>query len=461
MASLTVRQLDDRLKQRLRLRAARNGRSVEDEVRTILRAAAEESGALPIEDTPTQRRETRPAAQRVLLIIGGGIAAYKSLDLIRRLKERGLAVRCILTKAAEHFITPLAAGAIVGERVFTDLFDPAHEFDIGHIRLARETDLVVVAPATADLMAKLAGGHANDLATAVLLATTAKVLLAPAMNPRMWSNNATQRNRAQLAADGFVLVGPNEGEMAEAGESGTGRMAEPMEIADAAQNLLAHGRALDGKRVLVTSGPTHEPIDPVRYLANRSSGKQGHAIAAAAAAAGAAVTLISGPVSVPDPPGVTTVHVETARDMLVAVERALPADVAIFAAAVADWRVANTSAQKLKKTAGKNAPALSFAENPDILATIAHLKAKRPQLVIGFAAETENVAANAKAKLAAKGADWILANDVSPKTGIMGGDSNTIQLVTAKGVESWPPQPKDDVAAMLIARIAGALEDKS
>jgi len=461
MASLTVRQLDDRLKQRLRLRAARNGRSVEDEVRTILRAAAEESGALPIEDTPTQRRETRPAAQRVLLIIGGGIAAYKSLDLIRRLKERGLAVRCILTKAAEHFITPLAAGAIVGERVFTDLFDPAHEFDIGHIRLARETDLVVVAPATADLMAKLAGGHANDLATAVLLATTAKVLLAPAMNPRMWSNNATQRNRAQLAADGFVLVGPNEGEMAEAGEGGTGRMAEPMEIADAAQNLLAHGRALDGKRVLVTSGPTHEPIDPVRYLANRSSGKQGHAIAAAAAAAGAAVTLISGPVSVPDPPGVTTVHVETARDMLVAVERALPADVAIFAAAVADWRVANTSAQKLKKTAGKNAPALSFAENPDILATIAHLKAKRPQLVIGFAAETENVAANAKAKLAAKGADWILANDVSPKTGIMGGDSNTIQLVTAKGVESWPPQPKDDVAAMLIARIAGALEDKS
>src|SRR6185503_13927906 len=356
MASLTVRQLDDRLKQQLRLRAARNGRSVEDEVRTILRAAADESGALPIEDAPAQGRETRPAAKRVLLIVGGGIAAYKSLDLIRRLKERGLAVRCILTKAAEHFITPLAAGAIVGERVFTDLFDPAHEFDVGHIRLARETDLVVVAPATADLMAKLAGGHANDLATAVLLATTAKVLLAPAMNPRMWSNNATQRNRAQLAADGFVLVGPNEGEMAEAGEGGTGRMAEPMEIADAAQNLLAHGRALDGKRVLVTSGPTHEPIDPVRYLANRSSGKQGHAIAAAAAAAGAAVTLISGPVSVPDPPGVTTVHVETARDMLQAVERALPADVAIFAAAVADWRVANTSAQKLKKTASKNAP---------------------------------------------------------------------------------------------------------
>jgi phosphopantothenoylcysteine decarboxylase/phosphopantothenate--cysteine ligase len=321
--------------------------------------------------------------------------------------------------------------------------------------------LIVVAPATADLMAKLAGGHANDLATAVLLATTAKVLLAPAMNPRMWSNKSTQRNRAQLAADGFSFIGPNEGEMAEAGESGTGRMAEPMEIADAAQNLLAHGLALDGTRVLVTSGPTHEPIDPVRYVANRSSGKQGHAVAAAAAAAGAAVTLISGPVNVPDPPGVTTVHVETARDMLQAVENALPADVAIFAAAVADWRVANASAQKIKKTAGRSAPALSFAENPDILATVAHLKAKRPRLVIGFAAETENVAANAKAKLATKGADWILANDVSPQTGIMGGDSNTIQLVTAKGVESWPPQSKDDVAAMLIARIADTLKDKS
>src|SRR5690242_11541897 len=320
MASLTVRQLDDRLKKLLRLRAAKSGRSVEDEVRTILREAAEDTGRAVLDafepsTVKSRARTLRPplpaGAKRVLLIIGGGIAAYKSLDLIRRLKARGIAVRCILTKAAEHFVTPLSAGALVGEGVFTDLFDPAGEFDVGHIRLARETDLIVVAPATADLMAKLAGGHADDLATTVLLATTAKIVLAPAMNPRMWSNNATQRNRAQLAADGFVLVGPNEGEMAEAGEGGTGRMAEPMEIADAAQNLLAHGRALDGKRVLVTSGPTHEPIDPVRYLANRSSGKQGHAIAAAAAAAGAAVTLISGPVSVPDPPGVTTVHVET------------------------------------------------------------------------------------------------------------------------------------------------------
>ena len=371
MASLTVRQLDDRLKRLLRLRAAKNGRSVEDEVRTILRAAADEAGAAAPEafTPPAQeaRGATRPAARRVLVIIGGGIAAYKSLDLIRRLKERGLAVRCILTKAAEHFVTPLSAGAIVGSHVFTDLFDPAHEFDVGHIRLARETDLIVVAPATADLMAKLAGGHANDLATATLLATTTKVLLAPAMNPRMWANKATQRNVAQLAADGFFFVGPNEGEMAEAGESGTGRMAEPLEIADAAGRLLTQGQALAGKRVLVTSGPTHEPIDPVRYLANRSSGKQGHAVAAAAAAAGAEVTLVSGPVNVPDPPGVTTIHVETAREMLQAAERALPVDIAIFAAAVADWRVANASEQKIKKVAGKGVPALTFAENPDIL----------------------------------------------------------------------------------------------
>jgi phosphopantothenoylcysteine decarboxylase / phosphopantothenate---cysteine ligase len=461
MASLTVRQLDERLKKLLRLRAAKNGRSVEDEVRTILRAAADEAGAAALEAfaPPAQARTAgRPESKRVLLIIGGGIAAYKSLDLIRRLKERGLAVRCILTKAAEHFVTPLSAGAITGERVFTDLFDPAHEFDVGHIRLARETDLIVVAPATADLMAKLAGGLASDLATAVLLATTAKALLAPAMNPRMWGNKATQRNVAQLAADGFAFIGPNEGEMAEAGERGTGRMAEPLEIADAAGKLLADGQLLYGKRVLITSGPTHEPIDPVRYIANRSSGKQGHAITAAAAAAGAEVMLISGPVNVPDPPGVSVIHVETARDMLQAVERALPVDVAIFAAAVADWRVANAGAQKIKKTPGKGMPELTFAENPDILSTIAHRKKERPRLVIGFAAETENVAANAKAKLAAKGCDWILANDVSPQTGIMGGDSNTIQLVTAKGVEAWPPQSKDDVAAMLIARISEALK---
>jgi len=366
-------------------------------------------------------------------------------------------VRCILTKAAEHFVTPLAAGAILGERVFTDLFDTGSEFDIGHIRLAREADLVLVAPATADLMAKLAGGIASDLATTVLLATTAKILLAPAMNPRMWANKATQRNLAQVLADGAALVGPNEGEMAESGEAGLGRMAEPLEIAATVQKLLNPARLLAGKQVLVTSGPTYEPIDPVRYIANRSSGKQGHAIAAAAAAAGAAVTLLSGPVNLPDPPGVTTVHVESARDMLAAVERTLPVDVGIFAAAVADWRAAQPGAQKIKKTPGQTAHELALTQNPDILATVARMKAKRPKLVIGFAAETENVVANAKAKLASKGCDWVLANDVSPQTGIMGGDFNTIELVTAEGVEPWPPQSKEDVAAMLIGRIAEAL----
>jgi len=462
MASLTVRQLDDRLKQRLRLRAARHGRSVEDEVRSILRAAAQEEAPAPAAAAPTAGEPVAtPATKRVLLIISGGIAAYKSLDLIRRLKERGITVRCILTKAAQEFITPLSAGAIAGGRIYTDLFDPAHEFDVGHIRLARETDLVVVAPATADLMARLAGGHADDLATAVLLATGAPILLAPAMNPLMWANKATQRNLARLVADGVTLIGPNEGEMAEAGESGTGRMAEPLEIAAAVEQSLAAGRSqpLAGLRMLVTSGPTHEPIDPVRYIANRSSGKQGHAIAAAAAAAGAAVTLVSGPVTLPDPPGVTTVHVESAREMLKAVEHALPVDVAVFAAAVADWRVTDAGAQKIKKKPGEAVPALSLTENPDILSSIAHMKTQRPKLVIGFAAETENVVANARAKRARKGCDWILANDVSPQTGIMGGDRNTIELITADGVEPWPPQTKEAVATTLIERVAQELAE--
>jgi phosphopantothenoylcysteine decarboxylase/phosphopantothenate--cysteine ligase len=459
MASLTVRQLDESLKKRLRLRAACHGRSVEDEVRTILREAASEDTPSPPLPSAEIAAPAAPQVARVLLIVGGGIAAYKSLDLIRRLKERGLAVRCILTKAAEQFVTPLAAGAIVGGRVYSDLFDPAHEFDIGHIRLARESDLIVVAPATADLMAKMAGGHADDLATAVLLASTAKILLAPAMNPRMWSNKATQRNVAQLVADGAVLIGPNEGEMAEANERGLGRMAEPTEIAAAVNELLAEApRPLKGRRLLVTSGPTHEPIDPVRYIANRSSGKQGHAIAAAAARAGAEVMLVSGPVTLPDPPGVTAVHVESAREMLDAVKRALPVDAAIFAAAVADWRAAQATGQKIKKSVGEAPPSLRLAENPDILATVAHLTSGRPRLVIGFAAETENVVANAKAKLARKGSDWILANDVSPQTGIMGGDRNTIQLVSADGVESWPTQSKEEVAAALIARIAQTLQ---
>lgn len=472
MASLTVRQLDDRLKKLLRLRAARSGRSVEDEVRTILRDAAEATGHEALDPIERSAAAARPSTRssraapesadtkRVLLIIGGGIAAYKSLDLIRRLKERGITVRCILTKAAEQFVTPLSASALVGERVFTGLFDLAGEFDIGHIRLARETDLIVVAPATADLMAKLAGGHADDLATAVLLATTARILLAPAMNSRMWANKSTQRNLAQLAADGLVLVGPNEGEMAEANERGLGRMAEPLEIAAAVEKLLAAEaiQSLQGQRVLITSGPTHEPIDPVRYIANRSSGKQGHAIAAAAAAAGADVTLVSGPVNVPDPPGVKVIKVETARQMLQAVEHVLPVDVAIFAAAVADWRVANAGEHKLKKQAGKPVPELSLVENPDILATIAKRKTQRPKLVIGFAAETENVAANARTKLASKGCDWILANDVSPQSGVMGGDRNTITLVRASGVEAWPPQSKDEVASRLITRIADSLQ---
>jgi phosphopantothenoylcysteine decarboxylase/phosphopantothenate--cysteine ligase len=393
---------------------------------------------------------------RILLIIGGGIAAYKSLDLIRRLQERGARVRCVLTAAAQHFITPLAAGALCGERAHTGLFDAQSEFDVGHIRLARDTDLVIVAPATADLMAKMAGGHADDLATAVLLATDKPVLIAPAMNPYMWAAKATQRNLAQLKADGVRIVGPNSGEMAERGEAGLGRMAEPTEIAAAAEAILHGAGPLAGKRVLVTSGPTSEPIDPVRFIANHSSGKQGHAIAAAAAAAGAEVVLVSGPVTVPDPAGVSVVRVETAQQMLAAVEKALPVDVAVFAAAVADWRPREMSTGKIKKQGGRT-PTLELVENPDILATIAHRKAGRPSLVIGFAAETDDVLANAKAKLAKKGSDWILANDVSPATGIMGGDNNTVHLVSAAGVEAWPPQSKESVAHMLVERIGAAL----
>ncbi len=464
MASLTVRQLDERLKKLLRLRAARQGRSMEDEVRVILRKAAEASGRDILDSftPPTQPARQRSRAveadgRRVVLIIGGGIAAYKSLDLIRRLRERGIQVRCILTAAAQHFVTPLAAGALCGERAYTDLFDPQSEFDVGHIRLARDTDALIVAPATADLLAKMAGGHADDLASAVLLATDKPVLIAPAMNPHMWAGKATMRNLAQLAADGVRVVGPNSGEMAESGEAGVGRMAEPHEIAAATETMLRGTVSLAGKRVLVTSGPTAEPIDPVRFIVNRSSGKQGHAIATAAAAAGADVILVSGPVNLPDPTGVNVVRIETAQQMLQAVEKALPADVAIFAAAVADWRVERPSENKIKKQAGA-IPTLKLTENPDILATIAHRKSGRPRLVIGFAAETDHVIANAKAKLAKKGCDWIAANDVSPQTGIMGGDVNTIHLITAGGVESWPPQSKDEVARALIARVAATFD---
>ncbi len=465
MASLTVRQLDDKLKKLLRLRAVRNGRSMEDEIRVILRAAAEQAGGEILEHfEPPPRPKRQPAravaadSKRILLIIGGGIAAYKSLDLIRRLQDRGAQVRCILTAAAQHFITPLSVGALSGEHAFTDLFDARSEFDVGHIRMARDTNLVVVAPATADLLAKMAGGHADDLATAVLLATDKPILIAPAMNPHMWAATATRRNLAQLTTDGIHIVGPNAGEMAERGEAGQGRMAEPLEIVAAIEALARKAGPLAGKRVLVTSGPTNEPIDPVRYIANRSSGKQGHAIASAAAAAGADVVLVSGPVNLPDPHGLTVVKVETAQQMLKAVENALPADAAIFAAAVADWRADRTSDSKIKKQPGQT-PTLTLTENPDILSTIAHLRSKRPRLVVGFAAETNDIIANARAKLAKKGCDWIVANDVSPATGIMGGDSNTVHLVTASGVEDWPPQSKDDVARSLIERVVTALAE--
>jgi phosphopantothenoylcysteine decarboxylase/phosphopantothenate--cysteine ligase len=469
MATLTIRKLDDAIRDELRLRAARNGRSVEDEVRVILREASlgrTPSAAGPIASPEPTARDPATERPRVTLIIGGGIAAYKALDLIRRLKERHIHVRCVLTRAAQQFVTQLAASALSHERVYTDLFDPESEFDAGHIRLAREADLIVVAPATADLMAKMAQGHADDLASAILLASNRPILLAPAMNPLMWNNAATRRNVAQLARDGIVMIGPNAGEMAEAGEAGVGRMAEPTEIAEAAERLLRPPRPcpLAGRRVLITAGPTHEPIDPVRYIANRSSGKQGFAIAIAAQAAGADVTLISGPVVTGDPAGVTVKHVESARDMLRQVEAALPVDIAIFAAAVADWRVANEGEQKLKKTA-QGMPPLQLVENPDILATISKLTDQRPKLVIGFAAETEHLIENAKAKFARKGCDWILANDVSPATGVMGGDRNAVHLLTREGggiaVDSWPVMTKEQVAAELVARIGKAMEKAS
>jgi phosphopantothenoylcysteine decarboxylase/phosphopantothenate--cysteine ligase len=472
MGSLTIRNLRDDLKQQLRVRAARNGRSMEEEIRHILADAGDAPAAAFANPTPRReasipalaaapKRTTSEAGHRVLLIIGGGIAAYKSLDLIRRLRERGASVRVVMTDAAQEFVTPLAAGALAGGHVYTDLFDTVAEFDIGHIRLARETDLIVVAPATADLMAKMANGHGDDLASTILLATTAPVLIAPAMNPQMWSHPATQRNLAQLRADGVATIGPNAGEMAESGEAGTGRMAEPLEIAQAAMALIgpATPQLLKGKTILITAGPTHEPIDPVRYIANRSSGKQGYAIARAAAAAGASVTLVSGPVNLPNPSGVNVLQVESAREMLDAVEKALPTDVAIFAAAVADWRVASAGDQKIKKGAS-GTPELSLVENPDILSTVAHRTKARPPLVIGFAAETEKVIEHAKAKLARKKCDWILANDVSEESGVMGGDRNTIHLVTTAGVEDWPEQSKDDVAHMLVARIAQELAAK-
>lgn len=413
------------------------------------------------------------ARRRILLVLGGGIAAYKSLDLIRRLRERGASVCPVLTAGAQEFVTPLAAAALAGERAHTDLFDRANEAEIGHIKLARQADAVVVAPATADLMARMANGHAPDLACTILLATTLPILIAPAMNVKMWAHPATQRNLATLKGDGVRVVGPNAGPMAEP-ESGPGRMAEPTEIADALVSMLddasgekpglgflagrpgpQEAKPLAGRRVLVTSGPTHEPIDPVRYIANRSSGRQGHAIAAAAAQAGAAVTLVSGPVSLPDPAGVDVVHVETAREMLAAVEAALPADIAIFAAAVADWRPETEAAAKKIKKDGSGPAPLALAENPDILATIARRGKGRPNLVVGFAAETDSVLDHARAKITRKGCDLIVANDVSAEGGVMGGTENTVHLIGRDGsVESWPRAAKEEVARRLVARFA-------
>ncbi len=394
------------------------------------------------------------AGKRILLIIGGGIAAYKALELIRLIQKAGGSVTPVLTRAGTEFVTPLSVGALAKSKVHEALFDLTSEAEMGHIELSRSADLLVVAPATADLIAKMATGRADDLASTLLLATDKRVLVAPAMNVRMWEHAATQRNLAVLRGDGVLFVGPDEGEMA-CGEYGPGRMAEPAAIVQAILAALGGG-PLAGKHVLVTSGPTHEPIDPVRYIANRSSGAQGTALAAALRDLGARVTFVTGPAAVPPPAGVGVVRVETAREMAAAVEAALPADAAVMAAAVADWRVANASVQKMKKDGSGKAPALEFAENSDILASVSQ-GPKRPKLVVGFAAETTDVVAHATAKRARKGCDWIVANDVSPATGIMGGRENAVVLISEAGAEAWPRMGKDEVARKLAARIAEAL----
>lgn len=392
--------------------------------------------------------------KHILLIIGGGIAAYKSLELIRRLQDQGAQVTPVLTRAGAEFVTPLSVSALAGSKVHQDLFDLTSEAEMGHIELSRAADLVVVAPATADLMAKMAQGHANDLASTLLMATDKRVLIAPAMNVRMWEHAATQRNMTTLHGDGVLSVGPNEGGMA-CGEFGAGRMAEVPEIIAAIDAAFGAG-PLKGKHVLVTSGPTHEPIDPVRYIANRSSGAQGAAIAKALLALGADVTFVTGPTNTPAPAGADVINVQTAREMETAVNAAPPADAAIFAAAVADWHVVGQSDSKIKKTKG-GLPELEFAENPDILASVSQRKTGRPQLVVGFAAETDDVIANATAKRLRKGCDWIVANDVSPETGIMGGAENDVTLITADGAQDWPRMGKDAVAARLAEQIAKAL----
>jgi phosphopantothenoylcysteine decarboxylase / phosphopantothenate---cysteine ligase len=395
-------------------------------------------------------------SKRVLLIVSGGIAAYKALELIRLLRGRGCGVSCVLTGAGAQFVTPLSLQALSESKVYTDLFSLTDESEMGHIQLSRSADLVAVAPASADLLAKMAAGLAGDLASTLLLATDKPVLVAPAMNVRMWQHAATVANMALLVARGIHVVGPDEGAMA-CNEYGPGRLAEPPAILAAIEALLSSERPLAGRHALVTSGPTHEPIDPVRYIANRSSGRQGHAIAVALADLGARVTLVSGPVAVPDPAGVRVQRVESAQQMLEACRSALPADVAVFAAAVADWHVAHAATGKIKKQPGAAPPALELVANPDILATIAEKGPRRPRLVIGFAAETDDLLANAQAKRTRKNADWIVANDVSPATGIMGGETNAVHLITADGVEEWPLLAKQEVARRLAARIAAAL----
>ncbi len=472
MATITVRNLDGKTKQALRERAARSGHSMEEEARILLNAGSildhenqtfsgsidalkivDEASNISIDPNYPARGKT------VLLIICGGIAAYKSLDLIRRLKERGVKVRVVMTHAAGEFITPLSVGALSHSKVYCDLFSREDEHDIGHIRLAREADLIVIAPATANIIAKTAHGIVDDLASAVLLASNGKVLIAPAMNPAMWNNPATRRNADTLEGDGFRFIGPNSGEMAEQSEAGRGRVAEPMEIVSEIGLILdTRTKPLSGLKVIVTAGPTHEPIDPVRYIANRSSGKQGYAIAAALVAAGAQVNLISGPVNLNEPAGLNCTRVESAEEMFQAVKSNLPSDIAIMVAAVADWRVVNSANEKIKKKPGsKNPVSLKLAENPDILKFVGHLD-QRPELVIGFAAETQDVIKNAKAKLKRKGADWIVANDVSPETGIMGGDSNTVKLLSSDGVEQWPVLAKDQVARRLVEKIISHFE---
>ena len=394
------------------------------------------------------------AGKHILLVIGGGIAAFKSLDLIRRLRERGAKVTPVLTNAGSQFVTPLSVSALSGEKVYQDLFDLTDEAEMGHIELSRAADLIVVAPATADLLAKMAAGLAGDLASTLLLATDKRMLVAPSMNVRMWDHPATQRNIAALRGDGVLMAGPNEGDMA-CGEYGPGRMAEPLEIVAAIEVALRDG-PLKGKHVLVTSGPTHEPIDPVRYIANRSSGAQGTAIAFALAGLGADVTFVTGPADVPPPAGVKVVAVQTAAEMLAAVNTALPADAAVFAAAVADWRVDNASDSKIKKDKS-GLPTLEFAENPDILAAVSQMKKGRPALVVGFAAETDDVIANATAKRKRKGCDWIVANDVSPETGIMGGTENAVTVISDDGADAWARMDKQTVARRLAQKIAEAL----